>query len=276
MTIFERKLCPVCQSGQLEHFSHPAADPTWEVRRCQDCDFVFVANPPEVDFAAKQFPWEETMVNEKLRRDREHAPLVRGSRRVFARLKRATRSILRRDKVARLSSIHFADGPVLDIGCGDGSLLCSLPRACVPWGIDLSPALAAEASNRFAERGGKAVCDDALSGLRGFPDRFFTGVLARSFLEHEIRPLEVLHEIRRVLAPRGSVIIKVPNFASVNRLVRGDEWCGYRFPDHVNYFKPDNLKQLLKQAELEIERFGLKDRLPTSDNMWCVAKRPTR
>lgn len=118
------------------------------------------------------------------------------------------------------------------------------------------------------------MCDDALNGLRGFADGFFTGVLARSFLEHEIRPLEVLQEIRRVLAPGGAVIIKVPNYASINRLTRGDDWCGYRFPDHVNYFEPGHLQHLLEQAGLEIARFGLRDYFPTSDNMWCVAKCP--
>ena len=42
----------------------------------------------------------------------------------------------------------------------------------------------------------------------------------------------------------GSVFIRVPNFASTNRKVRGAQWCGFRYPDHVNYFTPDSLSKM--------------------------------
>jgi hypothetical protein len=41
----------------------------------------------------------------------------------------------------------------------------------------------------------------------------------------------------------------------------------------VNYFTPASLTRMLEGAGFEVARFGFRDRLVTSDNMWCVARR---
>lgn len=57
-------------------------------------------------------------------------------------------------------------------------------------------------------------------------------------------------------------------------MVRGKEWCGFRLPDHVNYFTPDSLVQMCQQVGFHIAKFSFADRLPTSDNMWLVIQKP--
>jgi len=42
--------------------------------------------------------------------------------------------------------------------------------------------------------------------------------------------------------------VRVPNFASLNRRVIGKKWCGFRYPDHVNYFTPVSLRALVAKA----------------------------
>jgi ubiquinone/menaquinone biosynthesis C-methylase UbiE len=115
---------------------------------------------------------------------------------------------------------------------------------------------------------------DALSGLKQFADRSFDAVMMRAFLEHETQPRGVLEQTCRVLRPGGFAVIQVPNFGCLNRKVRGARWCGFRFPDHVNYFVPESLREMVTQAGFEIAQFRLRDRLPTSDRMWMVAQRP--
>ena len=67
-------------------------------------------------------------------------------------------------------------------------------------------------------------------------------------------------------------IIKVPNYNSINRRVRGNKWCGFRFPDHVNQFTPKTLLTMVSNANYEVVKFNFFDYLPTSDNMWMVIK----
>lgn len=95
-----------------------------------------------------------------------------------------------------------------------------------------------------------------------------------AFLEHEIQPKELLNEAYRGLKAGGHCIIKVPNFASINRVVRSEKWCGFRLPDHVNYFTPENLVAMCQSAGFQIAKFTLADRLPISDNMWIVIQKP--
>ena len=49
----------------------------------------------------------------------------------------------------------------------------------------------------------------------------------------------------------------------------GRRWCGFRYPDHLNYFSPNTLRAMANKAGFETS-FGLTGCLPTSDNMWAV------
>jgi hypothetical protein len=53
----------------------------------------------------------------------------------------------------------------------------------------------------------------------------------------------------------------------------GRRWCGFRYPDHLNYFTPKTLVALAAKAGFETG-FGLTGRLPTSDNMWAILAKP--
>ena len=72
----------------------------------------------------------------------------------------------------------------------------------------------------------------------GFPLNFFSAALVRSYLEHKMRPFDVLEETHRTLNEGGVALVKVPDFASINRMVLRKRWCGFRYPDDLIYFTP--------------------------------------
>jgi methyltransferase family protein len=91
-----------------------------------------------------------------------------------------------------------------------------------------------------------------LKGIGQFQTGYFSGIVLRSFLEHEVAPKAVLQESARVLADEGSIFVRVPNFGSVNRRVIGGGWCGVRHPDHVNYFTLRSLQKMAADCSLQV------------------------
>jgi len=77
----------------------------------------------------------------------------------------------------------------------------------------------------------------------------------------------------RVLCSNGVVIIKVSNFDCWNRHLQGAGWPGFRFPDHVNYFTAATIRRIVARADLRVARFNQLDHLPSSDNLWIVARK---
>jgi SAM-dependent methyltransferase len=212
--------------------------------------------------------WEKTTVAEVERR----AELRPVSHRL-SKLTRARMRLLPRKKMTELVARHARPGNIVDLGCGTGSQFDDLDENFVPFGVEISSEAAEAATRRFADRGGRAVNAPSFDGLKTFPEGFFTAAVLRSYLEHELRPRAVLTELRRTLVPGGVALIKVPNYASLNRHVTGRKWCGFRYPDHLNYFTPASLARMAAECGYRV-CFGLTDRLPTSDNMYAVLVRP--
>ena len=78
----------------------------------------------------------------------------------------------------------------------------------------------------------------------------------RSYLEHESQPRLALERAFAKLAPGGRVYVRVPNFGGLNRRIMGAQWCGFRFPDHVNYFTGTSLRRLAGQAGFRYRRLN--------------------
>ncbi len=241
----------------------------WELKECSGCGLLYLTNPPVYEELTENLAWEKNFAAEEKRRA-EAQP-------VKAKVNKLTRMRLHsplRRKMPEILARYAKPGRLVDLGCGTGGKLMKLPEPYVPYGIEISKALAAEAQDKLQRRGGGCIHANCLDGLKQVEDDYFSGAMLHSYLEHEVQPLAVLQELRRVLVPGGVAIIKVPNYASINRRVTGKNWAGLRYPDHVQYFTPRSLAAMVRKANLAIERFNFFDTIPTSDNMWMIVKKP--
>ena len=149
----------------------------------------------------------------------------------------------------------------------------ALDSTVIPRGIEISKGLAQVSDEKLKGMDGEVVQAPAIEGMYELPDDSQDMILLHSFLEHEVNPLELLKASSKKLSKKGLLIIKVPNYESWNRKVRQAKWCGFRYPDHVNYFSPKTLKLFIEAANLKVYRMNFFDRIPTSDNVWVIAER---
>ena len=276
-----QRLCPILErptDAQATGFSRG----DWRIVRCQETGFVYLADPPEYSELTEELAWEKTSVEEKQRRAQEEPVATQ----ISTMIKQVRYKVNpRRNKVFDLLSEHTRSLAqeqfvVLDVGCGCGGLMLEIceryrnrKERIVPLGIEISAELSSRAAEKFAGLGGRALSANAIDGASQFEPSSVDVVIMSSFLEHEARPLTLLRQLRTALKPSGVMILKVPNFSCWNRFVRGRRWCGFRYPDHVNYFTPRTLTLLAHEASLTVARQTLSDRFPLNDNMYAVLRR---
>lgn len=242
--------CPACDApgaSRIAAYSRGA----WNVVACDACSFVYLQNPATYEALEEDFAWEKTYV-EKAKK---------GGSSPLSGLNRRVRKVLghrggRRGE--RVWSRIFARGRILDIGCGD---FLRPPAGATPYGIELSKALHARVDPKMRARGGYCLHAPGADGIWQFEPDFFDGVIMSSYLEHEVDMRRVLEGVFRALKPGGQAFVRVPNYGSLNRRVMGRKWCGFRYPDHVNYFTLASLRRVAGDA-------GFVTKLVNRANLW--------
>ena len=264
----EDRDCPHCGTNNDDVDPSSYSDGNWQIRDCRTCGFVYIDKAPLYSYLSEEMAWEVTTKAEEARRKK-----IRPLSYKVSKLSRWRLHMFPRKGVPHLIAANAEPGNILDIGCGDGLQLNGLAESFVPHGIEISKGLAATADGLFKKQGGFVINAPAVVGIKHFADNFFSAVNLRSYLEHEMHPFEVLTETHRALCPGGVALIKAPNFGSLNRMVMGKRWCGFRYPDHLNYFTARSLKKMGEKCGFLVS-YGVKGRIPTSDNLHAVFTKP--
>lgn len=163
-------------------------------------------------------------------------------------------------------------GPVLDVGAGDGTLVRALRAA----GRD------AEGLDTHAS--GDGVRSGSINGETG-P---FAAVVFWHSLEHLREPGLALDAAARTLAPRGLLIVAVPNAASLQARLFGARWLALDPPRHLAHLTAGALVERMRAAGLEVERVshwrggqvvfsmldGLVGCLPGHPSLYDAVRRP--
>ena len=272
------RVCPLLEKESTAVRLADAPQP-WDLRRCAETGFVYLANPPAQERFCEEFAWEKTHLLESLDRQ-QREPVLHA---VSQAVKQFRHRLLRRDKIAAVvgtlvNARHDRAIRLVDIGCAAGDLLERLvtrvpdatARRIEPIGIEISTQLAERADAALRRRGGRCIHATGADGLAELPAGSIDIVVLSCVLEHEIAPLPLLRACRERLAPDGRIVVKVPNYDCVSRRLRGSRWCGYRWPDHVNYFTPRTLAAMADRAGLRVVRMNIFDRWPLSDSLYAI------
>ncbi len=168
---------------------------------------------------------------------------------------------------------------ILDAGCGRGFYLKSLsfyPFIIEIHGVDI---------NESHIKKAKTICDDKRTTVKKaslyslpYPDNYFDFVICSEVLEHLKDDRKALKEIKRVLKPKGTLIITVPNIIfpflwdplnwflmSLLQIHIDKEiwWLAGIWADHERLYEKGQLRSLLETTGFKVNEQKLLIR-------WCL------
>ena len=138
---------------------------------------------------------------------------------------------------------------LLDVGCGAGDLMARMRE--LGWevtGVETDPIAVGRARARQLE-----VHQGELESA-GFAAMSFDAITMAHVIEHVHDPHRLLAQCRRILKPKGTLVVTTPNTSSWGHRHFGRDWRGLEPPRHLHMFNPYNVRQLLESAELQPSR----------------------
>ncbi len=230
---WEECACPLCGGRRWSPLVEapdrwPGAAGLWFlVVQCLDCGLCFTNPRPSRRAIGQFYPLAYQPHQNK-------PPGLPWWRRLLGRLSKNKRKVLPLE----------GEGRLLDFGCGGGSYLWRMHHQ--GWdvtGLDLAAPAVADIPPQPRLR--------ALAGTLPHPQlrrATFDVITMWQSLEHVHDPLEVLREAHRLLAPRGKLIVAVPNIDSLAFRWFGHAWYGLDLPRHLTHFAPWTLRLVLHRA----------------------------
>jgi 2-polyprenyl-3-methyl-5-hydroxy-6-metoxy-1,4-benzoquinol methylase len=145
----------------------------------------------------------------------------------------------------------------LDVGCGNGSYLAYLRER---FDLDLVGVDFAPAAVHAARRAGLTVHEGTVQDLPA-KDGAYDVVSMWWTLEHLPDPKAEIRRARDLLKPGGSLLVSVPNVASLNARVFGRRWHHLDAPRHLTLWTPSTLRRLIQEHGFDLRRISF-DRAP--------------
>jgi len=251
-------VCPACGNTEWKVVYKIGQ---WDIGECSVCHFARI-DPLPVRTKRPEFYSEEKVIERNVKK-------LSTSQQISRSMKRFFKKVTKRDKnkifYNKFSCYLPASSKILDIGCGDGSFLKVAKKRFSCSGIEISEYLAS-----------LARIDESLNIMTGdflnidFLDKKFDGITLISLLEHLDDAEAAIRKCFDILNAGGALLLKTVNYGCLNRVIKNGKWAGFRPPDHIIYFKPENLKMLLKKVGFKKIKISA---WPFNDNMYCDARK---
>lgn len=140
------------------------------------------------------------------------------------------------------------DARVLDVGCGAGKTLLNMALGGFPEPQGVDPFI----DETLTYRCGVTVHRQSLESFVAGREGGFDLVMFHHSLEHLVDPLAALRAARRLLSPRGRILIFVPTAGSFAWEHYGADWCNLDAPRHLHLLTEPAMRILAAGADLAV------------------------
>jgi SAM-dependent methyltransferase len=233
--------CPLCGSLDVQFWAR-AQDVEYYTSTewfnyfcCASCEVLFLC-PAPLDQLAQIYP------------PNYYAYVETGS----SFVKRIKSHLDRRQFRKILRQIPGSEVKVLDVGGGTGETLGQVRLADGRVKFTQIVDIDAQAEEVARAAGHQYSC----CRIEDFRcNHSFDLILLLNLIEHVQSPIDVLRKVRSMLAPGGRILVKTPNFDSIDaRLFRHRSWGGYHCPRHWMLFTARSLRRAAAAADLRVSR----------------------
>ncbi len=150
-----------------------------------------------------------------------------------------------------------ASDRVLDLGFGTGDVTAELATVAPQiTGAEVAEAALARARRRHPRLDLRLV---PIDGPLPFDDGAFDVVWSSEVIEHVADTARWLSEVRRVLAPRGRLLLTTPSHGRLRLLIGGVERYSDPVGDHLHLYTARSLRELLRDfgfADISVRSAG--------------------
>ena len=232
--------CPVCKSRNIEYSltakDHTVSKENFEIWQCTNCSLRFTQDVPGADSIGKYYQSQDYI---------SHSNTKKG---IVNTLYHWVRSFTLRSKKRLIQKrTMLTTGTLLDVGAGTGAFIHTMQKA--GWGVT---GLEPDATARQNAKDQFSIELHTPDQLYQQPSSQFDVITMWHVLEHVHDLHGYLNTFHRILKPKGSLIIAVPNYTSYDADNYAEHWAAYDVPRHLYHFSPPSMDILAEQHGLQV------------------------
>lgn len=225
------KQCPICSNDDFESVQkvkdYSISQEVFELKQCSKCHFIITADAPAPDAIGSYYESEDYI---------SHSDKNEG---LADRLYHAVRSYMLDKKRDLVEHYVSEKGHLLDYGSGTGYFLNNMQEA--GWqcqGIEINASARTASQRNFGVNVGEPGLLDKLE------DQSFDAITLWHVMEHIHDLNDLWSQLKRLLKPKGVLVVAVPNITSPDAKKYSDHWAALDVPRHLWHFKPADITAL--------------------------------
>ena len=233
--------CPACGATAIQKVlsskDYTVSQRELQIWECSRCTLRFTQQAPSAEVIGPYYKSDNYI---------SHSDTRQG---IVNRLYHIVRRRTLKTKQSLIESVSGAKtGWLLDVGAGTGAFLHHMKEQ--GWqvnGLEPDPAARERAASQYQLN---LLPPEHLWQL---PEGSMDIITLWHVLEHVHRLQDYMQQLKKLLKPRGQLLIAVPNYTSRDAAKYGAAWAAYDVPRHLYHFSPEAMKQLIQKHGLRLK-----------------------